>query len=120
MLTEKELELEQLDKARTQGEWFDIPHPEWYGANHRVAATSSELWTSFNQICYADSDDAAFIAACSVAIPRLLATVEVLRQALTRVEEYDEDGRNPWEAIEEMREIAIKAMKEEEPNEKIS
>ena len=86
MLTEKELRhLAKLDKARTHGEWCDIPHPEWSGANHRVAATSNELWTSFNQICYADSDDAAFIVACSRDVPKLLNDIKALRGVLERI-----------------------------------
>ena len=83
ILTSAEIaEIERLDAARTQGEWFDIPHPQWAGAEHRIGCRQNESWGNFGQLCFAAPNDAAYIAACSVMVPRLLATIKAQQAAL--------------------------------------
>lgn len=88
-LTPEELvALKKLDDQRTPGEWFDIPHPEWAGAYHRVALSADEPWGRFNPLAYASGTNAAFITACSTTVPRLLATIAAYRAALAYALNY--------------------------------
>ena len=110
-LSDKEIEeIRRLNEARTPGQW--IAKPGGFSHLAGVMGLDGCLLLRMHSM-ERDNENAAFIAACSVAIPRLLDTVKALRQVLATIEEYDEDGRNPWEAIEEMRTIAIDALKEE-------
>ena len=90
ILTSAEIaEIERLDAARTQGEWFDIPHPQWAGAEHRIGCRQNESWGNFGQLCFAAPNDAAYIAACSVMVQRLLATIQAYRELLAEAMNWD-------------------------------
>mgnify|MGYP001597722334 CR=1 FL=1 len=113
MLTKKEMELERLDAARTQGEWkacnggkcrckqvwaqdypiAKVEHGEWGDTYPALRKTGDELNQKveayIEHIPYGEiSEDVAtanaiFIAACSTAVPRLLADIKTLRELLS-------------------------------------
>ena len=98
ILTPAELaEIRQLDKARTQGEWR-AGKPQWrrYGPPYKTPI-SSPNGTIANVLDH-DADlhpksggyipkgtpckDIAFIAACSVAVPKMLATIKAQSEVI--------------------------------------
>ncbi len=103
ILTADELaEIERLDKSRTEGEWrYDGQH------NEITSPRSEDYWLIVSE-CRSAPDqqyecdefghqyDAnfAFVAACSTAVPALLATIKRLRVVIARVYDHLEHYRD--------------------------
>lgn len=68
--------LRDLYEKATGGEWFDIPHPKYKSACHRITNRADQPWESFGQIAYVGKKNAALIVALHNCLPELLKVVE--------------------------------------------
>lgn len=72
--TDKPPTIEEIVEARAKqaGEWFDIPHPDWEGGDHRVSALGpNAYWGEFGHIATVSHTAAQFIANAPPPLHRL-------------------------------------------------
>lgn len=68
--------------AATPGEWYDIPHPEYRGSNHRIDNNPTADHANFGQIAYMSANNAALTCLAHNALPALLDAMEEARAVI--------------------------------------
>jgi hypothetical protein len=72
-------------------QWFDIPHPEWSGSNHRVSRSRDEPWSNFGQIAYMSAESAAFVCRSRTMTPLIC---KGLLLAIEGLDSYENNWNN--------------------------
>jgi hypothetical protein len=72
-------------------QWYDIRHPEWAGAHHRITATPNADWATFEYLATVTPSLAAFVTVCNPAnVSALIAERDTLAD---QVERQTEENR---------------------------
>ena len=90
-LTKKQIdELKELFERTTQGKWHSVPHPEFAGADHRIADDPNKDWAAFGQVATASANNSPFIVAVHNAFPAILEMLEAATSRPQRPPECDD------------------------------
>lgn len=82
----REYSIEEIEAMLPDADWFDVPNPDWHGADHHIYTRQTE-WTTFGQTASVNPTNAAFVVNAKPIIRYLLAQLEAIDHEIERTRE---------------------------------